>query len=227
MSYLYYILTFLILLASVQPPGPAGAAMRAVSGFEPAFSVSPVEGGVYEKISGISWKPGCPVPIEDLRLVNVVYADFDRRVKTGELICHYLVADELCEIFSEIYEAGFPIARVSLIDEYGGDDLLSMEDNNTSAFNYRTVSGSASLSRHAYGLAIDINPVQNPYVEEQIGYVSPEAGRGYLDRNDIRPGMITRGDKIYTAFVSRGWTWGGDWRYQIDYQHFQKSVELR
>jgi len=223
---IYSLLVALIMFTFIQSPDVIGAARRAVYEFEPSFTVSPVEGDVYKRVYGVSWKPGCPAPIEDLRLVSIVYVDFEQRARSGELICHYLVADDLADIFEVLYKAGFPIESIRLIDEYEADDLLSMEANNTSAFNYRTVSGSANLSRHAYGLAVDINPVQNPYIEGGGAYVSPDAGRGYLDRGDIRPGMITRGDAVYEAFISRGWTWGGDWKYQIDYQHFQKDVAL-
>ena len=221
---MYSLLIALLIFTFVQPPGGFEIARRAVFEFEPSFIVSPIDSDEYGRIYGVSWKIGCPVPIEDLRLLRIVYVDFDRNIRTGEIICHYLVADELADIFSKIYETGFPIERVRLIDEYGADDLASMEDNNTTAFNYRTVSGSLNLSMHAYGLAVDINPVQNPYIEGGGAYVSPEAGRGYLDRGNIRPGMITRGDAVYEAFTARGWTWGGDWKYQIDYQHFQKTV---
>ena len=194
--------------------------------FEPVFRVSRIADSDFRRIDGISWKPDCPVPQGDLRLLSITHFGFDGRAHTGELICHYKVADELAEIFKELYDAGFQIEKIRLIDEYGADDLLSMEDNNTSAFNYRTVSGTSNLSKHAYGLAIDINPIQNPYVEGGGDYVSPEAGREYLDRGDVRPGMITPGSAAHTAFMSRGWTWGGNWKYQIDYQHFQKAVEL-
>ena len=191
----------------------------------PVFMVSPIDDSTFGRINGSSWKPGCPVAIADLRLLAVSHVDFDGRVRKGELICHRLVADELCAIFEELFEAGFPIASLMLIDDYGADDLLSMDANNSSSFNYRTISGSASLSRHAYGLAVDINPVQNPYVEGGGEYVSPEAGRAYLDRGDVRPGMVVPGNAAHKAFKSRGWTWGGDWKYQIDYQHFQKTVK--
>ena len=188
------------------------------------FVASDIGDDVFKRIEGVSWKPGCPAEIEDLRLLTITHVDFEGRSRTGELICHKNAAGDLLDIFRELYEMGFPIDKIKLIDEYGADDLLSMEDNNTSAFNYRTVSGTANLSRHAYGLAVDINPVQNPYTEDGGEYVSPESGRAYLNRSDARPGMITRGDAVYNAFVSRGWFWGGDWKYQIDYQHFQMDL---
>jgi hypothetical protein len=188
------------------------------------FSVSEIAGDVLESIVGVSWKEGCPVEIGDLRLVTVAFVNFEGCVRGGELVAHKAVADELADIFRELFVIGFPIERVELIDRYEADDHLSMDANNSSAFNYRTVDGSSSLSMHAYGLAVDINPVQNPYVSR--GRVSPEAGREYASRSDARPGMVARGDAVYKAFTSRGWTWGGDWSNSSDYQHFQKMVSV-
>ena len=215
-----------MIISSIQGFGVREADIRRAESTEPVFYVSVVGDADFERINGNSWKPGCPVEVGDLRILSLTYVDFDGRSHVGEMICHRLVADELADIFRELFELGFPIEKIRLIDEYGSDDLLSMEDNNTSAFNYRTISGSANLSKHAYGLAVDINPVQNPYTEDGGEYVSPEAGHDYLDRGNSRPGMITRGDAVYNAFVSRGWFWGGDWKYQIDYQHFQKDIPL-
>lgn len=193
---------------------------------EPVFEAENIGAADFARIEGVSWKLGCPVPVDDLRLLKLTYLGFDGRVRVGELICHRLVAGDLTEIFRELYEMEFPIGQIRLVDEYGANDTLSMEDNNTSAFNYRVVDGTSNLSKHAYGLAVDINPVQNPYIEGGGAYVSPDAGREYLDRGNVRPGMITRGDDVYNAFVSRGWIWGGGWRTPIDYQHFQKNVKL-
>ena len=191
--------------------------------FTEVFRAEPVDEKTRLIITGSSWDEGCPVPIIDLRLITVTCVDFDQKPYLGQMILHKNLADEVLEIFQEIYDARFPIQRMRLIDEYGADDTLSMEDNNTSAFNYRLVEGSANLSKHAYGYALDINPVQNPYILRGRDYVSPGEGRAYTDRTDIRPGMITDGDVVHRAFKSRGWTWGGDWINTIDYQHFQKT----
>jgi len=222
MSVYSIIISIVMLLTTIA--GDIGAPGLVDSLCDPGdlFTVSRLTESDRRRIDGESWKPGCPVPIEDLRFIKVAYVDFGGRVKAGEIICHYTVADDLADIFREIYESRFPIERIKIVDEYGADDALSMEDNNSSAFNFRFISGTNNLSRHAYGLAIDINPIQNPYVEESAGVVMPEAGRAYVDRSDIRPGMITPGDAVHKAFTSRGWKWGGDWKYQIDYQHFQK-----
>jgi hypothetical protein len=128
------------------------------------------------------------------------------------------------EIFKELFEARFPIEKIRLIDEYEANDNKSMADNNTSSFCFREIDGKpGKLSKHSYGVAIDINPVQNPYV--YMDKVSPEAGREYLDRSKVTKGMIVKDDVCYKAFINRGWTWGGDWKNEKDYQHFQKSLD--
>ena len=129
----------------------------------------------------------------------------------------------LIEIFEVLYNAKFPIEKMVLIDDYDGDDNLSMADDNTSAFNYRNVPGTSTLSNHSYGVAIDINPLVNPYVREND--VMPPEGQDFLDREDVRPGMIIQGDVVYDSFISRGWTWGGDWETVKDYQHFEKTLD--
>jgi hypothetical protein len=194
-----------------------------VEAFSPSFIVQPIDEQIEQRISGVSWRQGSPVSLDDLSYVQVAYWGFDYKEHMGELIVHKAVAQEIAEIFEELYEAKFPIEKITLIDEYGADDTRSMEDNNTSSFNFREVEGKpGKLSKHAYGLAIDINPVQNPYVYKEE--ISPENGKTYTERADARKGMIEKGDACYTAFTSRGWTWGGDWKYEKDYQHFQKDI---
>ena len=130
------------------------------------------------------------------------------------------IGQEVLDIFKEIYESRFPIYSIKLIDYFDAIDYYSLAANNSSAFNFRYIAGTTRLSRHAFGMAIDINPIQNPYIRH--GNILPEAGNEYLDRENIRPGMIIPGDVVYNAFVSRGWTWGGHWTDPIDYHHFEK-----
>ena len=191
--------------------------------FNEVFRVDPIDAQTRSLITGTSWKEGCPVSIDDLRLITVTCVDFEQKPYLGQLIMHKKLAEEVLEIFREIYDERFPIEKMVLVDEYDADDTLSMEDNNSSAFNYRVVDGSTSLSKHAYGFAVDINPIQNPYIIKKRNYISPSEGKDYTDRTDMRPGMIVKGDVVHQAFTSRGWTWGGDWVNQIDYQHFQKE----
>ncbi|MDF2545208.1 MAG: D-alanyl-D-alanine carboxypeptidase [Anaerosolibacter sp.] len=191
-----------------------------------SFTVSVLPYEIIEKIDGVSWKIGSPVALEQLAYVKVLYWGFDGETHEGELVVHGAVAEEILEIFQILYESKFPIEKIRLVDEYGGNDDLSMEDNNTSAFNFREVADSKGvLSKHSYGIAIDINPIQNPYVTG--GKISPAAGKNYIDRTVVQKGMIVKGDVCYKAFTDRGWTWGGEWKSLKDYQHFQKSIPLQ
>ena len=162
--------------------------------------------------------------------MNVLYYDFNGEVQTGELICNQKIAQDLIEIFYELYQNEYQIEKIRLIDEYGGDDTASMLDNNTSCFNYRAVDGTSSLSKHAIGCAIDINPFYNPYVvfnKNGSGetYISPEGSEIYADRSQNFPYKIDENDLCYKLFKEHGFVWGGDWNSCKDYQHFQKVVE--
>ena len=168
-----------------------------------------------------SWRPGCPVPLRDLRLVTITHRGFDGRARPGEVVVHAAHAERMQRVFAELFAAGFPIEQVRLVDEFGGDDDRSMAANNTSAFNCRRVRGSTRWSQHAYGLAIDINPLQNPYVTPG-GAVLPPGGREYLDRDGNRPGLITARSPAVAAFGRVGWRWGGTWS-NPDYQHFSAN----
>ena len=169
-----------------------------------------------------SWREGCPVPLDQLRLVKVVHWGFDGAEHGGELVVHASSAGGMARTFDQLLADRFPIQQVRLVDEYGADDDRSMAANNTSAFNCRRVAGSTSWSEHAYGRAIDVNPVQNPYVTKS-GSVSPPAGSAYTDRSNKRPGMITAGDATVAAFARIGWRWGGYWSSAKDYQHFSST----
>lgn len=171
-----------------------------------------------------------PVEIsyEDLRYVHVMHYNFEGEPTEGELICNAAIAQDLVEIFYELYKAEYRIEKIRLIDEYGGDDNLSMADNNTSCFNYRVVEGSTKLSKHAYGLAIDINPFYNPYVrynEDGSLHIDPQGSEAYADRSAGFPYKIDENDLCLKLFKEHGFTWGGDWNSMKDYQHFQKTLD--
>ena len=168
-----------------------------------------------------SWRPGCPVPLSDLRLVKLTHWGFDGQAHPGELVVHRDVADRILGVFASLFEARFPIQQIRLIDEFGGDDDRSMAANNTSAFNCRRVAGTSRWSQHATGRAIDINPVQNPYVRSS-GDVRPPEGRPYIRRDPNVPGLITANGPVVAAFARIGWPWGGRWR-SPDYQHFSST----
>jgi hypothetical protein len=165
-----------------------------------------------------SWRPGCPVPLWRLRYLRVSFWGFDGKASLGELVVRKSQAWPVVRAFRKLFRARFPIRRMRLVDEYGADDDASMAANNTSGFNCRRVTGGSSWSEHAYGRAIDINPIQNPYVRG--GTVLPPAGRRYLNRKRWAKGMIHGGDVVVRAFAAIGWEWGGHWRSLKDYQHF-------
>lgn len=167
---------------------------------------------------GSSWRSGCPVPPEDLRKIVVSHIDFTNAVATGELVVHVDVASDLLVVFQRLYEAGFPIQSMRTVDEFDSSDDASMAANNTSAFNCRNVVLGSGWSRHAYGLAVDINPLVNPYVKGSL--VLPPVGEAFVDRSVHNPGLIRDGDVVVRSFDAIGWSWGGRWRTLKDYQHF-------
>jgi D-alanyl-D-alanine carboxypeptidase len=165
-----------------------------------------------------SYRAGCPVAPEDLRLVRVSYRGFDGRAHVGALVVHRRVARDVVVVFRTLYAAGFPIRRLTPVSAYRGSDDASMAADNSSGFNCRRAVGGSGWSEHAYGLAIDVNPVENPYVLN--GRALPPTGRAYLDRSRVRPGMAVGGGLLVRAFASVGWKWGGRWTGAPDYQHF-------
>lgn len=185
------------------------------------FAAVPLPESVRAEMTGVSWREGCPVSLDDLALLTVTHMGFDRKPQVGELVVHKDVADEVLTIFRSLYVRRYPIEKIRRIEAYGGDDMTSMRDDNTSAFNCRVIAGTNRLSRHAYGLAIDINPLYNPYVKGDD--VQPPEGAAYLDRSRDVKGMIQAEDICRREFMVRGWDWGGDWESRKDYQHFEKK----
>lgn len=200
---------------------PSAASPEAVAGPDLAVGVEPIDEQFAAKMRGVSWHEGCPVPMEDLRKVSVPYVDFQGQPQRGTLVVAATQAQAVGEAFLEAYRAGFQIERMDPVHHYEGDDARSMAANNTSAFNCRPVTGGQGWSAHALGLAIDVNPVQNPYVRDSR--VLPEAGRAFLQRAEVRPGMLTAETSLTQAFKRQGWTWGGAWRSLKDYQHFSAN----
>jgi len=170
---------------------------------------------------GSSHRAGCPLPVSDLRLVTVTHWDTTGRSTRGELVVHRDLAAAVVRVFRALHAARFPVERMETVDRFGGDDARSMAANNTSAYNCRATTGGTGWSEHASGRAIDVNPVQNPYVRGAT--VEPTAGRAYLDRSVRRPGMVVAGDAVVRAFAAVGWEWGGDFRTLKDYQHFSQT----
>ena len=170
-----------------------------------------------------SWHPGCPVAPAQLRRLRVAYWDFDGRAHTGALVVNADAVSDLVHVFARLYAARFPIRRMRPIDAYHGRDEPSLEADNTAAFNcrYAVAPGPKRWSGHAFGRAIDVNPVENPYLEG--GRVHPRRGRAFLDRSRRRPGMAVRGGLLVRAFAGVGWAWGGRWTGSPDYQHFSAT----
>jgi hypothetical protein len=170
-----------------------------------------------------SWRPGCPVGPAQLRRVRLRYVGFDGRSHSGQLIVNRRVADDVVVVFRTLYDARFPIRQMRPIDAFGGSDSRSTAADNTSAFNCRfaVAPGAKHWSMHAYGEAIDVNTVENPYI--QSGRVSPANAKAYADRRDVRPGMAVEGGVLVAAFARVGWGWGGRWAGSPDYQHFSTT----
>lgn len=194
------------------------------------FYYAPLTEEQKEFITGCSYpqnEENLAISYDNLRYVHIIHYDFDRNLADGELICNEYIAQDLIEIFYELYLNEYQLERVTLIENYNGDDTLSMMDNNTSCFNYRVVDGTTTLSKHAYGLAIDINPFYNPYVTYPNGKtrISPPGSEPYADRSADFPYKIDENDLCYRLFKEHGFTWGGDWNSSKDYQHFQKAIK--
>ena len=204
--------------AAMTCPGPSQAAGTEVL---PEFrsAVRPIGADLADRMQPSSWRPGCPVPLRDLRYVRVSFVRFDGTAGYGRLVVHEDQATAVVGVFRTLYAQRFPVRRMRLVDAYDGSDARSMAANNTSAFSCRRVTGGTSWSEHSYGRAVDLNPVQNPYVSGTT--VLPPAGASYVDRSPLRAGMVTRG--VRTAFATAGWQWGGSWTGAKDYQHFSST----
>jgi len=188
--------------------------------------ISPITADIKKRmIEGNSWKKECPVGIEDLRYLKLAYHGFDGTLHMGELIVHKDAARSTVKVFKELYAIGYPIRQMRLVSDFNGNDWQSIEADNTSALNCRYATGRKKWSNHAYGKAIDINPIENPYIS-RTGHISHKASLKFRKRTH-RPqsgiadkALITRHDKVYRIFKKYGWSWGGEWIGIKDYQHF-------
>lgn len=190
-----------------------------------SYEINPIDAKVLERIWGISYPANAAISTEELRYLRVPYYGFDGKTHEGELIVNKSIAEDTAAIFKELYEARYPIEQMKLIDEYQADDEISMGNNNTSSFNYRTIAGTDKLSNHGKGMAIDINPLYNPCVQEREGEIicEPAEGKEYADRLESFSCKIEKGDLCYNIFEKYGFSWGGDWDSPKDYQHFEKT----
>ena len=195
---------------------------------EEAFYIRELDEELMARIRGRSYKDNCTVPAGDLRYLHVLHKDLDGNVLEGEMICNKQIAEDVLEILRILYENDYPIEKIRLVDEYDAVDEASMADNNSSSFNFRFVSYTNHVSKHGYGLAVDINPLYNPYTKVVNGKRSVEPANGvpYLDREKEFPYKITRDDLCCRLFLEHGFSWGGDWENSKDYQHFEVPASV-
>jgi len=188
------------------------------------FYEEEIDDQLFQRISGKSYKADCTTSRLDLRYLRVLHKNADGETVVGEIICNKRISAILLDIFRKLYEASYPIERIRLVDDYDADDEKSMTDNNSSSFNFRKVHNSKNLSLHSYGMAIDINPLYNPYYKKYPDgreIIQPEGGVQYLDRSQNFNYKIEEGDLCVTLFKAFGFEWGGDWTTCKDYQHFE------
>lgn len=185
-------------------------------------SVTPIDPATARRMTGVSWHAGCPVALEALRLLHLSFHGFDGAAHSGELVVAPRWAEPVVGVFRALFDAGFPIERMALVDDFGASDDASVLANNTSAFNCRPVTGGTGWSRHAFGTAIDLDPRQNPYVYPD-GHLLDPASEPYRDRSSRTPGVIHEGDAVYRAFAAIGWRWGGHFGDRPDPQHFDSA----
>ena len=192
--------------------------------FSAGFSILEIPDSIWQKMQGKTYQPNDVIGRNDLRYLRLMHWDYDGKTHNGEMVCNRLIAQKLIRIFMELYRQHYPIQRIRLADEYDADDERQMRDNNTSCFCYRRVSNSKKLSYHARGLAVDINPLYNPYIRtgkdgQQI--VEPATAVPYCNRQKDFNYKIVKGDLCHKLFLQNGFTWGGSWRTMKDYQHFE------
>lgn len=189
------------------------------------FTIDTISDAVFQRMLGKSYKKDCTVPRSELRYLRLSHYDSQGKEHVGELVCNKKISSDLKEIFKELYKQKYPIERMRLIDDYEADDERSMQANNTSCFNFRTIAGSKKLSKHSLGMAIDINPLYNPYVKRRKDgklLVQPANARKYSDRSKRWDYKLEKGDLCYRLFIKHGFKWGGSWTNSKDYQHFER-----
>ena len=214
------------ILRDRESPRDAQELQTSRGNFENEFYIEEISDELFAKMYKKSYKEDCTVPREDLRYLHLLHIDFEGRIQEGEMVVNKEIADTVLDIFKQLYEAGYPIEKIRLIDEYDADDERSMEDNNTSAFNFRFISYTTTVSKHGQGMAVDINPLYNPYVKEVNGklVIEPASAGKYVDRTGDFDHKIDENDLAYKLFTAAGFTWGGSWSTLKDYQHFERSA---
>ena len=209
---------------NVVPGARVAAADLKRQGAAAYFSTEALPDSIVRLVRGRSWREGCPVALADLRYVRCLHRNAAGEAVVGEMVLHRRVAKGVEGLLRRLFDAGYPIERMVLVDRYGADDERSMAANNSSGFNFRTVAGSKRVSKHGLGLAVDINPLYNPCVKRGRDgrlRVQPAAGSRYADRSRRSPYSVRPGDLCCRLFAELGFQWGGNWRRTKDYQHFE------
>ena len=206
---------------SETPPPTSGTSSTTTLGLAFTWSVAALSADVEAQMTGVSWRPGCPVSLDALRSVQLAFWGFDGLLHTGRLIVNVDSVTPVVGAFRALFAAEFPIRQMRSVDDFAGDDEASMAADNTSDFNCRLVPGTATWSQHAYGRAVDVNPLENPSVRN--GVVDPPSGAPWVDRTRSDQAIIRHGDAAWQAFAAVGWVWGGDWTSLKDYQHFSAN----
>lgn len=237
MNIIYFTLIFTLLSSFATPDEqkilhewtPAAVvsdeAVKAYS-LDSCFKAYPINDAIFARMQGKSFKQNCTMPRASLRYLRMLHRNTEGKTQLGEIVCNQSIANDLLDIFRKLYEAGYKIERITLIDDYNADDETSMRANNTSCFNFRVVSGTTKLSKHSQGLAIDINPLYNPYIHLNNGKVEPATGKPYAynraNLRNVKVPIIDTKDLCYRLFIQHGFRWGGVWKTVKDYQHFEK-----
>ncbi|MFT5679438.1 MAG: hypothetical protein ACI8RZ_000342 [Myxococcota bacterium] len=202
-------------------PTDSGGGEDTASADRWSIEVGPIPDSLAAQMEGTTMHAGCPVGLDELVLLQPAHWDMAGAVQVGQLVVVAEAAQPLSQVFEALFRAGFAIHTMQPASAFGGSDDESMAADNTSAFNCRAVTGGSSWSEHSYGTALDLNPIENPYVSGSL--VLPPEGADYTDRSDVRPGMVVEGDAVTAAFDAIGWGWGGRWSSLKDYQHFSES----
>ena len=206
----------------------AGSVVAAVDvarfGEDNSFAVIEIDDTIFSRMKGKSYKAECTIPLSELRYIKALHITLDGEIKLGEMVVNRAIADDVLAILRALYKDGYPIEKMVLVDEYNADDEASMRDNNSSAFNYRHTPNGTRLSAHSRGMAVDINPLYNPYVKvySDRTYVAPATATEYVNRYGAFPYKIERDDICCRLFLQYGFEWGGDYKSIKDYQHFEK-----
>lgn len=215
-----------VLVQCSAAPSPSPSPSSLATSRTPSANAAPPAASPIQPVTaaelGPSLRPGCPIDPQQLRRVVVDYLGFDGQPHRGALIVNEDLAADVIAIFGQLLALHYPIDKIRTVDNYpDADDELSMEDNNTSAFNCRDIPGTGHWSQHAFGRAIDLNPLLNPEID-RTGAIQPKTAAPYVDRNRTDPGILHAGDPVVRVFTDRGWRWGGDWTTPLDYQHFER-----